>query len=217
MTERPIETTAVGSVRRALVVIDVQNEYDADGALPIAHPPFAVAMANVTAAMDAARESGVPVVVIQHDAPADSPLFAVGSSGWELHPAVGGRPRDALFRKTLPGSFTGTGLEAWLRAHAIDTLTVVGFMTHWCVDTTTRQAVHAGFSVEVLADATGTIAYANSVGTLDARQMHERALTVLHGGMAAVGTTEAWLAALRGGGRLPASSLPESALAATAV
>jgi hypothetical protein len=46
--------------------------------------------------------------------------------------------------------------------------------------------------------------------------MHERALTVLHGGTAAVGTTEAWLAVLRDGGRLPASSVPESAFAAAA-
>lgn len=210
------ETPTAGSVRRALIVIDVQNDYAAGGALPVVHPPFALGIANVVAAMDAAHASGLPIAVVQQDGPADSPIFALGSPGWELHPSVAERPHDALFNKNLPGAFTGTGLEAWLRGQGTDTLTIVGFMTHMCIDTTARQAAHAGFSVEVLADAAGTIAYSNSVGTLDARQMHERALTVLHGGLAAVGSTEAWLAVLQNGGRLPAGSLPESAFAGAA-
>ncbi len=40
--------------KRALIVIDVQNEYLADGALPISDPPIDTSLANIGRAMDAA-------------------------------------------------------------------------------------------------------------------------------------------------------------------
>ena len=52
--------------KRALLVIDVQNEYFT-GKLPITHP--AGSLTNVLSAMDAARAKGVPVVAIQHGSP----------------------------------------------------------------------------------------------------------------------------------------------------
>jgi hypothetical protein len=54
---------AVGA-RRALIVVDVQNDYDQGGALEIAYPPFSQTLENIGLAMDAAREQGVKVVVI---------------------------------------------------------------------------------------------------------------------------------------------------------
>ena len=46
--------------RRALVVIDVQNEY-VSGDLPIEFPPIDTSLANIGRAMDAARAAGVPL------------------------------------------------------------------------------------------------------------------------------------------------------------
>lgn len=194
--------------KRALIVIDVQNEYFT-GALQVTFPDPAASVANIGRAMDAASAAGVPVIVIQHDAPEGSPIFAVGSTDWELHEVVASRPHDVLFHKELPGSFTGTGLEEWLREHEIDTLTVTGYMTNMCVDTTSRQAAHLGLKVEVLSDATGTLAYANEAGSVTAEQIHTVTLTVLHSALAAVATTDAWIAAL-GGDVLPGSNLVAS-------
>ena len=73
--------------RRALLVIDVQNEYFT-GQLPIEYPPVDISLPNITAAMHAARAAGVPVIVVQHDAPQGSPVFAKGSDSWQLHPQV---------------------------------------------------------------------------------------------------------------------------------
>ena len=64
--------------RRALIVIDAQNEY-VTGDLPIEYPDVQTSLANIGRAMDAARAAGVPVVVVQHLAPAGSPVFARGS------------------------------------------------------------------------------------------------------------------------------------------
>jgi nicotinamidase-related amidase len=159
---------------RALLVIDVQNEYFAGGALPITHPVGH--LEQIVQAMDAAA-GRIPVIVIQHHfADPSMPFFQKGTPGWELHPAVAQRPRDELIHKQLPGSFTGTLLEDWLRDRQIDTVTVAGYMTHMCCDTTARQAVHRGFKVEFLSDATGTLPLANSAGSVTAEELHRSIL-----------------------------------------
>lgn len=199
---------------RALIIIDVQNEY-VTGALPVAYPPIDSSLANVGRAMDAAHEAGVPVVVIQHDAPADSPVFAEGGDSWQLHTVVSSRPSDATFHKQLPGSFTGTGLGDWLDERGIDTVSIAGYMTNICVDTTSRQAAHRGMAVEVLSDATGTLAYSNTAGTATAEQVHHATLATLHAAFGAVVTTDEWTAAL-GGPAIAGSNLLESTSATVA-
>ena len=200
---------------RALLVVDVQQEYES-GARPVEYPPFPRSLAAIGRAMDAAHAAGLLIVVIQHDMPATAPVFAVGSDGWALHPEVAGRPRDHLVNKRLPGAFTDTGLDRLLREHDVDTVTVVGYMTQHCVDSTARQAMHAGLRVEVLSDATGTLAYANEAGRIGAREMHEAQLIALQGGIAAVATTADWLAALDSGTELPLDNPVTSAAHRTA-
>ena len=129
---------------RALLVIDVQNEYFT-GALPITHP--AGHLEQILKVMDAAA-GRIPTVVVQHHAEG-LPIFRKGSREWELHPEVAARPRDLLIQKSLPGSFTNTPLEEWLRERGIDTVSIAGYMTHMCCDTTARQAVHRGFKARV--------------------------------------------------------------------
>src|SRR6476619_4241380 len=104
------------NMSRALIVIDVQNEYFT-GALPITHPVGH--LEQILKVMDAAA-GRIPTVVIQHHT-TDMPIFRQGSKEWELHPEVAGRPRDLLIQKTLPGSFTNTPLESWLRERGITT------------------------------------------------------------------------------------------------
>ncbi|MDB5353468.1 MAG: sttH [Planctomycetota bacterium] len=156
---------------RALLVIDVQNEYFT-GALPITHPVGH--LQTILRVMDAA-EGRIPTVVIQHHA-TEMPIFRRGSHEWELHPEVAGRPRDMLVEKTLPGAFTNTQLEDWLRKRGITTVTIAGYMTHMCCDTTARQAVHRGFKAEFLSDATGTLPLSNSAGHVTAEELQRSIL-----------------------------------------
>ncbi len=158
---------------RALLVIDVQNEYFT-GALPITHP--AGHLDQILRVMDAAQ-GRVPIIVVQHHFPQpDRPFFQKGTPGWELHPEVAARPHDLRIEKTLPGSFTNTPLETWLRDREIDTVTIAGYMTHMCCDTTAREAVHRGFTVEFLSDATGTLPLSNSAGAVTAEELHRSIL-----------------------------------------
>ncbi|MGS0893664.1 cysteine hydrolase family protein [Burkholderia stagnalis] len=183
--------------RRALIVIDVQNEY-VTGNLPIEYPPVDASLANIGRAIDAAHAAGVPVIVVQHVAPAGAPIFAPDTDGVALHPVVADRPHAHLIRKTQASAFAGTDLAAWLDAHGIDTLAVAGYMTHNCNASTVYHAAHAGLSVEYLADATGALPYENEAGAASAEEIHRAYTVVFQSNFAAVMSTDAWLAGLAG-------------------
>lgn len=184
--------------RRALVVIDVQNEYETGG-LRIQYPCVADSLRNIGRAIDAAHAAGIPVIVVQQSSPVDAPLFATGSHGWELNEVVASRPRDHYLRKTLPSAFAGTDLGAWLQAHAVDTLAVVGYMTHNCNDTTIKHAFDAGLQVEFLMDASGSVPYANRAGFATAEEIHRVFAVVEQSRFAAVMNTGEWIAHLAAG------------------
>lgn len=177
-------------MNRALLVIDVQNEYFT-GALPITYPHGH--LANVLRAMDASAEHNVPIVVVQHTfAQPDKPFFQRGTVEWQLRPEVSDRPHDLLMEKNLPGSFTGTDLENWLRGRGVDTVAIAGYMTHMCCDTTARQAVHRGFSVEFLSDATGTLPLKNSAGEVSAEELQRAILCAQQMLLSEVVSTDTW-------------------------
>jgi len=185
-------------MKRALLVIDVQNDYFSDK-IRVTHPEGS--FARILEVMDGAARAGIPVIVVQHSNPAGAGAFAKGSAGWQLHPEIAKRKYDLLVEKTLPGSFTGTPLESWLRERGIDTLAISGYMTQMCCDTTSRQAVHLGFNAEFLSDATGTLAISNAAGSVSAEELHRAILVTQAMRFARVQTTAQWLALLSAPGK----------------
>jgi nicotinamidase-related amidase len=176
---------------QALLVIDVQNEYFT-GHLPVTFPEGS--LGNILRAMDFAASAGVPVAVIQHTAPSeDSPTFRKGSNEWRLHPEVERRRCDILIEKNLPGSFTGTKLEEWLRTKGISRVAICGYMTQMCCDMTARQAFHLGFQVDFLSDATGTLDIQNSAGSISASDLHRAVLVTMAAKFARVVGAEEWI------------------------
>lgn len=175
---------------RALLVIDVQNEYFS-GKLPVSYPPGS--LGNILKAMDAATTYQFPVAVIQHTAQSEtSPVFRKSSAEWELHSEVERRHRDVLIEKKWPDSFVETDLEEWLKGRGINTLTICGYMTHMCCDTTARRAFHLGFSVEFLSDATGTLSFNNEAETVTDEELH-RAILVTQSRFGKVLKTDEWV------------------------
>ncbi len=178
----------------ALLVIDVQNEYFT-GKLPITFPHGSIV--NILQAMDAAHAARMPVVVIQHaNRASGAATFVPGTQGWELYPDVKKRLHDVLIEKALPGSFTGTTLEAWLKERNIDTVTIAGYMTQMCCDTTARQAFHRGYTVKFLSDATGTLAITNRAGSVSAEDLHRAILVTQQMRFSQVMTTAEWIQSL---------------------
>ena len=182
--------------RRALLVIDVQNDYFT-GRHTITHP--AGSFANILRSQELARAAGIPIALVQHSSTrpgADS--FRPNTPGWEVRPEVLARPHDAVVEKRLIGSFTGTPLEGWLRERGVDTVVVVGYMTQMCCDTTSRQANHLGFAVEFLSDATGTHSFANAAGSISAEELHRAALVTQAAAFSRVLTTGEWAELIAG-------------------
>ena len=203
------------SPRRALIVIDAQQQYF-DGPLAVAHPPRDASVTRIAQAMDAAAGAEVPVVIVQHELPEGAPVFAVGSEEHRLHPEVERRADGAAKRvtKSLASVFEGTGLAEWLRSENVDTVTLTGYMTNNCVVGSAAAAEPLGFAVEVLSDATGAIPLANDAGAASAEQVHETLMALLHSNWAAVTTTDAWTSAVQDGTAVPGGNLVESALTA---
>ncbi len=160
-------------MKRALLVIDVQNEYFT-GRLPIKYPQSS--LGNILKAMDIAETRGIPVIVIQHSSPEGSKSFARGTNGWELHDEIKEKGCGVLIEKNLPGSFTDTGLEETLKKLGCDTVVITGYMTQMCCDTTARQAFHLGYRVEFISDATGAPDVSNYAGSVTAEELHRAIL-----------------------------------------
>jgi nicotinamidase-related amidase len=155
-------------------------------------------------------------VVVQNSAPAGSPLFAKGSQGWALHETVASRHYDHHIEKTWPSVYTGTDFAEWLEKNRIDTLAVVGYMTHNCDASTILEATHRGLNVEFLQDATGALPYANAAGSATAEEIHRVFSVVFHTRFAAVASTSDWVAAAKEGRAIARSNIYASYQAAHA-
>lgn len=199
-------------VNRALVLVDVQNEYF-DGILAIQHPPRQATLGNIVRALDTAHEHGLPVVVVQHELPEGAPVFAAGSSSWALHPEIEARATPAWKRVTKDKSsvFAGTDVAEWLADRGVDTITLAGYMTNNCDIATAVSAEELGLAAEILSDGSGAIHLANEVGKVSAEQLHETLMVMLHANFAAVTDTSTWLQAAGAQEALPKSDLGTSA------
>lgn len=186
------------TAKRALIVIDVQNEYFS-GNLPLEYPSPDETLTNIGLVMDKAREAGIPVIVVQQTSPADAPLFAVDSDGWQLHPTVASRPHDLLLKKSRASAYAGTQLAEWLAERDINTLTVTGYMTHNCNASTINHAWHRGTAVEYLHDASGSLPYMNQAGQASAEEIHRVFCVVMQSNFAAVLSTQQWLTCVDSG------------------
>ncbi len=188
--------TTTSPPRRALVVIDVQNEY-IDGKFRIEYPPVDSSLPKIAQAMDAAHAEGIPIFVVQHVLPSEAPIFAEGTHGVRLHDTVADRPFDYLLTKDLPSVFSAKDFDPWLKKKGIDTLVIVGYMTHNCNDATARDAMHRGYDVEILSDAAGSLPYKNAAGTVSAEDLYRTTLIVMESAYGAVLTTDQWVASLK--------------------
>ena len=178
-------------MNEALLVIDVQNEYFT-GRLPVTHP--AGSLDNILKAMDSAHEGHVPVIVIQHaNRPRRQPRSGKGRPGGNSTRRLSaGMPMSSSkkpFREVLPAPL----LTNWLQERAIATVTIAGYMTQMCCDTTARQAFHRNYAVNFLADATGTLAITNHAGSISAADLHRAILVTQQQRFARVMTTDEWI------------------------
>lgn len=140
----------------ALIVIDIQNDYFADGAFPLWNAD--AVLERTVAAVGRARAAGMPVILIQHIAAGPSPLFVRDSHGVELHPRIRAAAPDApVVVKTHADSFRDTALEATLAGLGCDEILLCGMMTQNCVTHTALSRTAEQYSVKLLGDCCTTV------------------------------------------------------------
>ena len=110
------------------------------------------ALSKITVLLRQARSSATPVLFVQHDGAKGHPLEAE-SADWAIHPAILPAAGESVIRKKASDSFYETRLAEELKAREITHLIIAGAMTEYCVDTTCRRAITAGFDVTLVADA----------------------------------------------------------------
>ena len=154
-------------------------------------------LALIGQAMDNATAAGVPVIVVRHTGQPGGGTFEPGTPAWDLRPEVAERAYDVLIDKQLPGSFTGTPLQEVLDEHGVDHITIAGYMTNVCCDTTARQALHMGIGATILHDAVGVPAMPSLDGTtIDPAELQRAALAPLALIGVTMASTSDWIAGL---------------------
>ena len=136
---------------KALVVIDIQNEYFPGGALPL--PDAEVAAGRAADAIEAARAAGIPVIHIRHEEPSSDQFFVPGSRGAETNETVAPAEGEAVIVKHYPNSFLQTDLSERLQHSDATRVAFCGMMTSMCVDATVRAAADLGIEPVLIDDA----------------------------------------------------------------
>jgi nicotinamidase/pyrazinamidase len=164
-------------VSRALVVVDVQNDFCEGGSLAVAGGAAVAAaisalLANsdydhVVATRDVHHDPGAHFAADPDYVDSWPPHCVLGTPGVEFHPAFDTQKVEAVFDKGahsaaysgFEGADTnGTSLADWLREHSVDEVDVVGIATDHCVRATAVDAVDEGFATRVLLDLTAGVA-----------------------------------------------------------
>jgi nicotinamidase-related amidase len=173
---------------RALVIVDIQNDYFPGGAHPLVGPEAAAA--NAQQLLEAFRKSGEPLFHVQHvwDAP-DAAFMRPGTAGVEIHESVAPAAGEPVIQKANPNGFLDTPLEAALRDRGVEHVVVCGMMTSMCVDATVRAAVDLGFEATLAHDACATCDLDFAGETIPARQVHGAFVAALGDGYAALAVT----------------------------
>jgi nicotinamidase/pyrazinamidase len=163
---------------RALIIVDVQNDFCEGGSLAVAG---GAAVARGISELLASDPGYAHVVATKdfHIDPgehfSDNPDYAlswprhcvVGTAGAEFHPDFDPAGVEAVFMKGHHSAAysgfegtdeSGTTLADWLRQRGIDEVDVVGLATDYCVRATAADAAEAGFSTRVLLDLTAGVA-----------------------------------------------------------
>lgn len=163
---------------KALLCIDIQNDYFSGGAFAL---PGAEAAASRIALLQKEYRAGNDMIIhIQHQAePGELPFLQKGEPGADFYELTAPVKNETILQKRLPNSFNGTGLEKLLRDNQISELNLVGFMSQVCVNSSARYSLECGFKVRVYdsACAASNLHYQDQL--IDADEVHKTSMASL--------------------------------------
>ncbi|MDI5967723.1 isochorismatase family protein [Streptomyces sp. SL13] len=179
-------------MRRALIVVDVQNDFCEGGSLAVAGGADVAAAITDLIGQATAGYRHVVATRDRHVAPGDHfsdtpdftdswpPHCVAGTEGVGFHPHLGpalaSGAIEAVFDKGAHEAAysgfegrdaNGDELAVWLRARGVTEVDVVGIATDHCVRATAVDAAREGFTTRVLLDLTAGVAAASTDRALE--------------------------------------------------
>lgn len=141
--------------KRALLIIDIQNDYFEGGANPLVGAQEA--SLNARKLLNEFRKDSLLVIHIQHISFREGSVFFLPKTkGVMIHENVLPLIHEKVIIKSYPNSFHDTELLRYLRTNNVTDLVICGMMTHMCVDATVRAAKDFGFNCTIISDACAT-------------------------------------------------------------
>lgn len=177
---------------KALLIIDIQNDYFDGGANPLDRSMEA--SRNAARILEHFRNTDLTVVHIQHlSTRPGSTFFIPGTPGADIHPNVQPVDGEKVIQKNYPNSFRETGLLNYLADNNITDLIICGMMTHMCVDATVRAAKDYGFQITLIGNACATKQLSVNGNNVEAADVQTAFLAAMDYFYATVTTTGEYL------------------------
>ncbi len=146
-------------MKKALILIDLQNDYFPGGLFPLWNTQKT--LAAIKDAVARARAAGIVVVHIQHIADPEAgiaPFFNAGTEGAMIHSEILAAAPDApVVIKHFADSFIKTDLETVLSEHGVGELLVCGMMTQNCVTHTAISKSAEKYRVSIVTNCCTTV------------------------------------------------------------
>jgi nicotinamidase/pyrazinamidase len=163
---------------RALIIVDVQNDFCEGGSLAVTggaavaraiseHVASQPGYGHVVATKDFHVDPGAHFSDHPDYAASWPPHCVAGTPGADFHPNLDTGAVDAVFLKGAHAAAysgfegadeAGTSLADWLRGRGVDEVDVAGLTTDYCVHATAADAARAGFATRVLLNLTAGVA-----------------------------------------------------------
>lgn len=188
----------------ALIVIDAQRIYTQKASELYCRDSKAT-VRRINSLVAKYREHKLPIILVRHvhkadgsdlgrlfdyaGTPAEAFNFKEGSEEVEYDPALVRPPGCVELTKNRYSAFVGTQLLTRLRELAVQRLTICGFMTNFCCESTARHALDLDYFVDFVVDATGTPGTDN----MSEREIRKTVAELLAAGFARVFSTQQYL------------------------
>jgi nicotinamidase/pyrazinamidase len=189
--------------KKALIVVDVQNDFCPGGSLAVAHGDEVVAPLNKL--IREFLDCGEPVYKTRDWHPARTKHFAAYGGVWpvhciqetrgaEFHADLLDDPRINIISKGIDESadgysgFDGTNLGELLRDEGVEEIWVGGLATDYCVKETVLDGVRQGFEVKALADSMRAVNLKSDDGAKAIEQMRVAGAEIVGNESRATGT-----------------------------
>jgi ureidoacrylate peracid hydrolase len=191
----PYQVAEIDPATTALIIVDMENDFVAEGA-PMRANMAPVVVPALKRALAHARQTGMRVIFTTHAHRRDGcdmglygtlwpPIgerlgLVDGEKGIEIYDELKPLPDEIVIKKHRYSAFYGTDLDIILRGSGIKTVIVTGVTTENCCHATARDALFHDYQVVFLSDATGTFDYPDvGQGGMSAAEVHRASLVIL--------------------------------------